>query len=509
MKKVNTKSGLMLGVLLLLCKVLNAQFTLTGQVRTRSEYRDGVGTLRPLTSQPAFFTSQRTRLSFAYKNNRIQFLTSVQDVRVWGQDASSISNADGNKLGLHEAWAEVTLANKKDSTFKNAKVDYFGFKLGRQELLYDDSRLLGNLDWLQQARRHDALVLKFLNKGLQIDLGAAFNQNTDAFNYNGTYYTPANVNPYVKDSKGNLVLTPAGLIPIVNGSGISTKSGSLSMVNPPSTNAIGQHYKSLQFLYAAKTLKQTKITALVVSDQFSKYRLDSVKTIAGSDTGYVFGRRYNKAGTHARYTAGLLVNSVLDKKKFFTLTAGAYYQGGKDKEGLKLSAYTTIASLTYAKKNWSYSIGWDYVSGNDAFSTSTTNHRFDPLYGTPHKFWGLMDYFYVGTGAPVGGLSNPFAKIKFISKDKRFSTGLDYHYFALANDQKDIAGNAVSKYLGSEFDCVSTFQLNKFSALELGLSYMAATKSMEYAKGVTPGSTKLNAGWAYLQINIKPDFFSK
>ena len=121
MKKVNTKSGLMLGVLLLLCNVLTAQFTLSGQVRTRSEYRDGTGTLRPVNNQPAFFTSQRTRLSFGYKNNRIQFLTSVQDVRVWGQDASSISNADGSKLGVHEAWAEVTLANKKDTSFKKAK----------------------------------------------------------------------------------------------------------------------------------------------------------------------------------------------------------------------------------------------------------------------------------------------------------------------------------------------------------------------------------------------------
>ena len=49
MKKVDTKSGLMLGVLLLLCNALKAQFTLSGQVRTRSEYRDGTGTLLDLT----------------------------------------------------------------------------------------------------------------------------------------------------------------------------------------------------------------------------------------------------------------------------------------------------------------------------------------------------------------------------------------------------------------------------------------------------------------------------
>lgn len=509
MKKTKTKSLLLLMLMAITCKLSFAQFTLSGQVRTRSEFRNGTGTLLPSSSTPAFFTSQRTRLTFNYKWSRVTFQTSLQDVRVWGQDASTISNADGSKLSIHEAWAEVALANKKDSSFKKSAVDYFGFRIGRQELMYDDSRLLGNLDWLQQGRRHDAVVLKLLQKGWQVDLGSAFNQNTDAFNYNGTYYTPANVTPYVKDSKGNLVLTPSGLIPIVNSNGLSAKTGSLSMQNAPGTNAIGQNYKALQYLYAAKTFKQTKISALVLSDQFSKYKLDSVKTVAGADTGYVYGRRYNQAGVNARITAGVLVNSVLDKKKQFALTAGFYYQAGKDKEGLSLSAYTSTVSFSLTKKKWMYTVGWDYVSGNDAFSTSKVNHRFDPLYGTPHKFWGLMDYFYVGTGSPAGGLNNPYAKLKYTSGNKRFSSALDYHYFALAQDQKDVTGKAINKYLGSEIDWVSTYQLNKFSAIELGVSCLAATKSMEYAKSVTPDSSKLTASWAYLQVNIKPEFFSK
>src|SRR5687768_14238051 len=121
------RTKLMKSVSLILFAVLSlfkasSQLTLTGQVRTRSEYRNGVGTLKPKTYDPAFFTSQRTRLTFNYKANRIILQTSVQDVRVWGQDASTISNADGNKLGIHEAWAEIILGNKKDSTFKNAPV---------------------------------------------------------------------------------------------------------------------------------------------------------------------------------------------------------------------------------------------------------------------------------------------------------------------------------------------------------------------------------------------------
>ena len=506
-KKTNaSKSMLLLTLAVLSLYKSNGQLNISGQVRTRTEYRDGLGTLKPATSDAAFFTSQRSRLTFNYKTNRVILQASVQDVRVWGQDASTISNADGNKLGIHEAWAEIILANKKDTSFKKAAVDYFAVKIGRQELVYDDVRLLGNLDWLQQARTHDAVVFKLLNKGLQLDAGFAFNQNTDAFNYNGTYYTPANVAASVKDSKGFLVATPSGLIPLMNGTGISSKTGNPSFVNAPSTNGMNQNYKALQYLYAAKTFKNTKVSALFLSDHFGKYILDSVLTSTANGNGYVYGRRFNQKGVNSRITTGLLVNSPLDKKKSFAITAGAYYQGGKDKDGAGLSAYTTTLAVALTKKKFTYTLGWDYVSGNDAFSTSTTNHRFDPLYGTPHKFWGYMDYFYVGTGSPTGGLSNPFFKIKYGSKNKRFATGLDYHYFSLAKDMKDVNGNAINKYLGSEFDWISNYTLNKITTVEFGFCSMAASNSMEYAKGITPGTSKLTGFWSYLMITIKPEF---
>ena len=120
-----------------------------------------------------------------------------------------------------------------------------------------------------------------------------------------------------------------------------------------------------------------------------------------------------------------------------------------------------------------------------------------------------MDYFYAGTGAPNGGLNNPYLKVKYVSKNKRLNTSIDYHHFSLANDQKDISGSAIRKYLGSEIDLVNSYALNKVTNLELGLCYLDATSSMEYAKNLAPGSSKLNASWAYLQINIKPEFFLK
>ncbi|MES2427527.1 MAG: alginate export family protein [Bacteroidota bacterium] len=490
-------------------KIAIAQLSLTGQLRTRGELRDGYGTLELIGGKPAAQIAQRTRLTFNYKSSRIIFQTSIQDVRLWGQDASTITPADGSKLAIHEAWAELILSNKKDNTFKVSPFDYFGIKIGRQELVYDDERLLGASDWLTQARRHDAIVFKLLQSGWQIDLGAAFNQNTDAINYNGTYYTPANVPATVKDSKGNLVNTPAGYIPLINAAGISAKNGSPAFLNPPGTNALNQNYKALQYLYAAKKFGKTKLSGLFVADEFGKYILDSIKNTAGTDVGYVYGKRFNQSGVNTRYTTGLLVNPVFGDKNQWALTGGYYYQGGYDKDGLKLSAYTYTASVTYKDTHVGYTAGLDVLSGNDAFSTSTTNHRFDPLYGTPHKFWGYMDYFYAASGSPAGGLTDPYLKVKYTSANSRLTTELAGHYFLLENNQKNTAGTAIDKHLGTELDLTAGYKLNPFTTVDLGLSYMVATKSMEYAKNITPGTANLKPVWAYLQINIKPEFLNK
>ena len=132
MKKFFKKIAIHFCVLLCFFNVITAkgQFTLTGQLRTRTEVRNGLGNLVLKGSKPAAFTSQRTRLIFGYKWDRLTFSASIQDVRVWGQDASSISNADGNRLMLHEGWAELMLFNKADTTIKVKGVDLMSIKIG-------------------------------------------------------------------------------------------------------------------------------------------------------------------------------------------------------------------------------------------------------------------------------------------------------------------------------------------------------------------------------------------
>jgi hypothetical protein len=512
--------------------IIKAQFTLQGQLRTRTEIRNGLGNLVPVDAKSAAFTSQRTRLNFGYKWDRILFGASVQDVRVWGQDASSISTNDGARLMLHEGWAEVTLANKADTTVKFKALDLLTVKIGRQELIYDDVRLIGNLDWLQQARRHDMVLLKAVHHGWQVDLGYAFGQNTDAFGTTGTAYVPANVNAFTRTSTGTLVPTPAGIIPLTVGGGIGANSvktgGALAWVNPPSTNGASQDYKSFKSLYISRKFNQTKFSGLFFQDDFSAYRLDSV---GNATTGYVYGRRFVPANTtdafdyyqsRSRTTYGLMINHTLGNASGFGKIAlqGAYYgQTGNDREGNDMDAYHYTLSATYQKSKWAFTLGYDVLSGNDGSSATNNykaastakNNRFDPLYGTPHRHWGYMDYFYVGTNSPVGGLNNGYLKAKYTGNTLTF--GVDYHSFALNKITTKGDGTLLpSADLGNEIDFLLNYNMNKFTNLELGYSVMMATDNMTFAKGqattdAAAATFSKTGTWLYLMINIRPDFF--
>jgi hypothetical protein len=98
----------------------------------------------------------------------------LQDVRTWGSEPQLVIG-DGKWTTLHEAWAKVNFGEK------------FAFKFGRQEIIYDDHRIFGNVGWAQQARSHDAAIIQFADNGWQADLGFAFNQ--DQPQSTTTYYS--------------------------------------------------------------------------------------------------------------------------------------------------------------------------------------------------------------------------------------------------------------------------------------------------------------------------------
>lgn len=516
------KSTTYLFCTIILCSVINpvlSQFSFTGQIRTRTEIRNGLGNLVVQGSSHAAFTSQRTRLSFGHKWDRLHIGISVQDVRVWGQDASSITNNDGSRLMLHEAWADLILANKADTSVKFGLFDLVSLKIGRQELIYDDSRLIGNLDWLQQARRHDMLLLKTLHHGWQVDLGYAFNQNADGFGTTNTSYVPANIPAYTKNSLGTLVPVPAGFVPLAAGGSAANNSspgGTSVFANPPGTNAATQQYRSFTSVYISKKFKETKFSFLFFNDNFGKYKLDSAGNAA---SGYIYGRRfvpsgsadtYDYAGTQHRYTYGLMINhNIVSALGKIGIQAAYYKQSGSNRDGVDLDAYHYTLAATLQKGKFSFTPGYDVLSGNNAVAPDGKDNRFDPLYGTPHKFWGYMDYFYAGTGSAAGGLNNAYVKIKYTSGP--LTLAADLHNFRLNKDMKKADGTMIDKQLGKELDLQLNYTMNKFTNIELGYSVMYATESMPFAKSqaVTDAvaSTYHKTGnWFYAMLKFTPDF---
>ncbi len=136
---------------------------ISAELRPRYEMRHGYKTLIPDDVKAANFVSQRTRLNAFYGTNNYRFYLSLQDVRVWG-DVPQLNSNDVYGPSIHEAWGEAIVSEK------------FSIKVGRQEIIYDDHRIFGNVGWAQQARSHDAAILKFTPAdNHKVDVGLAYN----------------------------------------------------------------------------------------------------------------------------------------------------------------------------------------------------------------------------------------------------------------------------------------------------------------------------------------------
>lgn len=158
---------------------LMAQFKLSAEYRPRTEYRHGYKAMFTEDDKASFFISQRMRLNAAYSLDKLKFGLSIQDIRVWGDVAQQSSTS--NQLMLYQGWAEYMFSKP------------LSMKIGRQELRYDDERIFGNVDWLQQGRTHDLALFKY-EKNFLLHLGIAFNQESEKlkgtdYNLSGNYKT--------------------------------------------------------------------------------------------------------------------------------------------------------------------------------------------------------------------------------------------------------------------------------------------------------------------------------
>lgn len=396
-----------------------AQVKIDAELRPRFEYRHGFKTLFPDNADPAAFVSQRTRLNGGYVMDKLEFYISLQDVRVWG-DVPQLNSADNNGFTLHQAWAKIAFNEN------------FGLKLGRQEVDYDDQRIMGSVGWAQQARSHDIAILKYNKNKFRADVGFAFNQ--EAENLTETTYT------------------------------------------------IAKNYKALQYVWLHKDWEKFSGSFLFLNN------------------GLQFEDTVNADNNETRYsqTVGTHVNYVPGKLK---LTGNFYYQFGNDIGDNDISAYLLGLEANYkVSDKVKLGLGGELQSGNDnGVPANGENNAFTPLYGTNHKFNGLMDYFFVGNHANNVGLTDIYLTSNFKLGTKS-NLGVAFHNFSTA---ADLPGSD-EKQLGNELDIVYSYKVFDNLGLKAGYSHMFASEGMEILKGNADGNTN---NWAWVMLIIKPTLF--
>ena len=159
------KQYALIGLFALVVQFAQAQFTLDGEFRPRTEYRHGFGSIIPESVEPGFGISTRMRLNAGFSADTYKVYVSLQDVLVWGENRQILPYDQNNSFAIFQAWAELNLGSGWTT------------KLGRQILSYDDQRILGGLDWAQQGRNHDAALLKYQKNKFALDVALAFNQD--------------------------------------------------------------------------------------------------------------------------------------------------------------------------------------------------------------------------------------------------------------------------------------------------------------------------------------------
>ncbi|MBI1648010.1 alginate export family protein [Capnocytophaga sp. 051621] len=325
-------------------------------------------------------------------------------------------------------------------------VNTLSAKVGRQMIVLDDDRIFGSLDWHPAGRSHDAVNLNWTPCD-QWTLRGFF-----AYNQSGSTTTPTlNVN------------TPSG---------------------QNFTPGWGQDYQHLQALHAHYSISEAHQLSLLFANL--GYRTDD----SADQNMQTFGAHYTGKSNQLSYGAS------------------AYLQTGKNTQGTEKSAYMFAVNAGYKfSPIFGLTAGVDYLSGNASDDTSGKDKKFNPFSGTNHKFYGFMDYYYVGApgsnAAPSAGLLNPYLTANVRTGEKS-NLSATFHYFAPAA-KFEVGGKKHSSY-GSEIDLVYNLKVQSFIGLQVGYSTYFANDGTKALKGTA--NQRGYQDWFWCSLNINPKLFS-
>lgn len=173
---------------------------LNGEYRMRQEAISG-NAFRPDAEDAYALSRVRLNLTFA-PQSWLRTIFQAQDAQVFGRNPKPDGPPFEDTFDLRQAYVEI--GRREGNTFE--------LRVGRQELVFGEQRLVGHVSWLNTARSFDAVRGAYRHQKFRIDAFAAsvvnvregeFNKRTDANNFHGAYgsFTSvvprATVEPYV------------------------------------------------------------------------------------------------------------------------------------------------------------------------------------------------------------------------------------------------------------------------------------------------------------------------
>ena len=317
-------------------------------------------------------------------------------------------------------------------------------QVGRIALSYDDERIIGSDDWTVTASSHDVVRVGYEGHNHKVHAIFAFNQNSENV-FGGTYYSGG-----------------------------------------------AEPYKSMQDLWY----------------HFDAPRLNLGVSALLMNIGMQHGDE-KKYDTKYQQMMGVYLCYAPPSWK---VEASSYYQCGRNEFDIPLSAWMASFKASHDfNQQWNVYAGYDVLSGDKKYFVPASGqigmihidkiYGFNPLYGSHHKFYGAMDFFYVETY--YGGLSPGLHNVQAGGVWKptpKFEFDAAYHYFATMSKVQEC-----SRSLGHMIELDGTWHIMKDVDFSVGYTFMKGTETMLRLKR-TSADRQLH--WAWLKFRITPRIFS-
>jgi hypothetical protein len=357
-----------------------------------------------------------------------------------------VPSPDNDHFTLRQAWA--SLGGTEDFPLLA--------KVGRQELVYGDQRLIGVADWLNFGRIYDAAKVRYETSNLWVD--AFFSEP---------------------------------VLPAVTGFDTSDSHDKFSGVYASSRQLLP--FQETQVYFLARN-----------TDPHPAYEAGETPA------------QYPLASPRDIYTVGGRVQSLPGALKGWDYGAEGAYQFGRfeastTSPSLSQDAYAfhLVGGHTWSETPSAPRLGaeFNYASGGN---TAGGKHgTFDDLFPSNHGLYGIMDFFSLQNMRDVrlGGSVTPWKQLTLRLDGHGFWLANTDDYFYLGNGAPRTTGGygihpGYSSFVGSELDMVATYALTRFAWIEAGYGHFFVGDYVKQSLAGHGGAADGNYGYAQLYFNF-------